>query len=78
MLEKRVKIMSDKKLYRSTNKKMLAGVCGGISELSGLDVTIVRLIWVVGSFLLGFFVGGIIIYLICALIIPIQPDHIDI
>jgi len=57
---------------------MLAGVCGGISEMTGLDVTIIRIIWVILSIWPLHVLGGIVLYLICALIIPVQPDHIDI
>ena len=60
----------EKKLYRSTNKKIF-GVCGGIAEYLDVDPTIVRLITV-----LAFFAGGIgfFAYLIAALIIPSKKD----
>lgn len=32
-----------KKLYRSTKDKKLAGICGGLGEIFGIDSTIVRL-----------------------------------
>ncbi|MBS4022101.1 MAG: PspC domain-containing protein [Dethiobacter sp.] len=59
-----------KKLYRSQNGKMLSGVCGGIAEYFDVDPTIVRLIWVIGSLFLGFGFGGLLAYLVCALVIP--------
>ena len=34
----------NRRLYRSRNQRMLAGVCGGIAEYFNIDVTIVRLI----------------------------------
>ena len=40
-----------KKLYKSDVDRKLCGVCGGIAEYLGIDSTIVRLIWVVLSFL---------------------------
>ena len=36
-----------KKLYRSRKQQMLAGVCAGIAKYFDVDVTLVRLIWVV-------------------------------
>ena len=33
-----------KKLTRSTTDKWLGGVCGGLAEYTGVDVTIIRLI----------------------------------
>ena len=34
-----------KKLYRSQNNRMLAGVCGGLGEYLTLDPTVIRIIW---------------------------------
>ena len=39
----------DKKLYKSSTNKMLAGVCGGIAEYFGVDPTWIRLAWVIFS-----------------------------
>lgn len=36
-----------KKLYRVTDNKKIAGVCGGVAEYLDLDVTIVRLVWAI-------------------------------
>ena len=64
----------NKKLYRNTNNKLLAGVCSGLAEYINIDPTIIRLIWA----LIGLSGAGIIAYLICALIIPEKPsDLID-
>ena len=62
-----------KKLYRVKNGKMLAGVCGGIAEFFSLDPTIVRILWA----LIAWFAGaGIILYLICAFVVPEKEDDI--
>ena len=37
--------MKNKKLYRSTNNKMLSGVCAGFADFIGIDPTIVRVIY---------------------------------
>lgn len=62
----------DKKLYRNTNEKMIAGVCSGLAEYLNIDATIVRLIWA----LIGLSGAGIVAYLIAALIIPEKPSDI--
>ena len=62
----------DKKLYRNTNNKMIAGVCSGLAEYINIDPTIVRVIWA----LVGLSGAGIVAYLICALIIPEKPSDI--
>ncbi len=60
-----------KKLYRSRNNRMLAGVCGGLAEFLGIDTTLVRLIFVAGA-LLGF--GSFIfIYIVMFFIVPEEP-----
>ena len=60
--------MSDvKKLRRSTKDKKILGVCGGFAEYFDIDVTIVRIIFLV--LLLGAG-SGLLAYLICALVMP--------
>ncbi len=66
--------MKGKKLYRSRENAMLAGVCGGIGEYFDIDPTIARLAWVV----LGFCGGvGIWAYIISVVIIPQRPQYIE-
>jgi phage shock protein C len=64
-----------KKLVR-TKQGMLAGVCGGIAQYFGIDATIIRLIWAIGSLCTGGFIG-LIAYIICAVVIPLEDDIID-
>ncbi|EAD2373126.1 PspC domain-containing protein [Listeria monocytogenes] len=56
-----------KKLYKSSSQKMIAGVCGGLAEYFGIEVTIIRLLWAGGVL---FFGTGILLYIIAAIIIP--------
>ena len=59
--------MKDKKLYRSRENRMLAGVCGGIAEYLEMDPTVIRLIWVI---LCAFAGSGVLAYSISAIIVP--------
>jgi phage shock protein C len=60
-----------KKLYRSRNNRMIAGVCSGLAEFFGIDVTVVRLVFAAGA-LLGF--GSfILIYLVMFVVVPEEP-----
>lgn len=61
-----------KKLYRSKKDKMIAGVCGGIAEYFEIDSTIARLVFVLLLFMCG---GGLLAYIICAIVIPQKPDE---
>ena len=62
----------EKKLYRNTKNKMIAGVCSGLAEYLNIDPTIVRLIWA----LIALGGAGIIAYLIAEIIIPEKPSDI--
>ena len=65
--------MSDnnmKRLYRSRDDRMIAGVCGGLANYFAIDPTIVRLLFVVGLFAVG---GTFWVYLIMMLVIPEEP-----
>ena len=62
--------MNEKKLYKSSTDKKLAGVCGGIAEYFNIDSTLVRLGWVVFSLLGG---SGLLAYIIAAIIMPDRP-----
>ena len=65
--------MNGKKLYRSDENKMLAGVCGGIAEYFGVDPTLIRLAWVGFSLLGG---SGLLAYILAAIIIPRDDSNL--
>ncbi len=62
--------MQPKKLYLSRRDRKLAGVCGGIAEYFGIDSGLVRVLWVLFAVLAG---GGLIAYIIAALVIKDNP-----
>jgi len=56
------------RLVRRTDDRMIAGVCSGVADYLGVDVTLVRLIAVVGA-VLGF--GTLIVaYLVAWVLMP--------
>lgn len=59
--------MTAKKINRSTEEVVLAGVCGGIAEYFEVDPVLVRLIWLI---LIFFGTMGIFLYFIAWIIIP--------
>ena len=61
-----------KRLYRSTNDKMISGVCGGIGEYFDLDPSLIRLALV----LIGFATSGglLIAYIVAAIVVPERPE----
>jgi phage shock protein PspC (stress-responsive transcriptional regulator) len=63
-----------KKLYRSRNNRMIAGVCAGLGEYFNVDPTLIRLIFV----LVGLAGGpGLILYIIMAIVVPEEPFGFD-
>lgn len=64
-----VRDLSPNRLYRNSEKSVVFGVCAGIADYFGFDVTIVRVLVVLGTL----FFGGPLVpvaYLILALVLP--------
>jgi phage shock protein C len=60
------------RIYRSRAERMLAGVAGGLATHFDVDPTIIRLIWA-----LAFLATGpiaLLLYIVCALVIPREPE----
>lgn len=64
--------MPNKKLYKSRENKVIAGVMGGMGEYLEVDPVILRVVYIVIS-AFSAFVPGILAYVIMALIIPNKP-----
>jgi len=58
-------------LVLSNRNRMIAGVCGGLAEWLGWDVTLVRVLYVLASILSVAF-PGIIVYLVLWAVMPRQ------
>lgn len=63
-----------KKLYRSTTDRFLAGVCGGIAEYFTIDATLLRLFWMLVVIFTGIF-PGVIAYILAIFIMPLPPSE---
>ena len=59
-----------KKLYRSRDHRVIAGVAGGLAEYFAIDVALVRLVWLMLLFAGG---AGFFAYIVGAIIIPEEP-----
>jgi phage shock protein C len=64
---------TQKRLYRSTQERMFAGVCGGIAEYLDVDPTLVRLFFVALTLLSGG--QGLLIYIVLMLVVPERPEE---
>ncbi|NQV08652.1 PspC domain-containing protein [Candidatus Woesearchaeota archaeon] len=67
--------MSTKKLYRSKQDKVIAGVCGGIAEYFNIDTILIRLFAVLLVLADGI---GVIMYIIAWVVIPENPLQKDV
>jgi len=56
-----------KRLTKSRSNKMISGVCSGIADYFGIDPTIVRVVW---GFLFFAWGSGLLLYILCAIIMP--------
>lgn len=56
-------------LYRSPRGKMLAGVCAGLAEKTGINVWVFRVLFILGNFLPG---PGLVVYILMALLVPMD------
>ena len=54
------------RLFRPLNNRVFAGVCAGVADFFGLDVKLVRIVWLV-ALLFG---AGALLYLILWLVVP--------
>lgn len=61
-----------RKLYRSRQDKMIAGVCGGLAAYFNTDPTWIRLL-----FVLFFILGGsaLLVYIIMWILVPLEPEQ---
>ncbi len=64
-----------KRLVRSRDGRMVAGVCSGIADYFGVDVNLVRLGFIVATFI-GFI--GILAYLAAWVILPEEGEDASI
>lgn len=62
----------EKRLFRNEHEKVVAGVSSGIAEYMEVDVTIIRLLFVLSTiFLVG---TGILVYIIMWIVVPVNND----
>lgn len=62
---------SQKRLYRDTENGKISGVCAGLSDYFDLDVTLIRVIWLILLLCAG---TGLLAYIIMAIVV--DPKNI--
>ena len=61
------------RLYRSRRHRMVAGVCGGLAERYDWDPSVVRLVFILASFL-PIPTHMVLVYIIMWIVIPEAPE----
>ena len=64
-----------KKLIRSRTDRKIAGFCAGLGYYLDLDVTLVRLVWVLVTLMAGVF-PGVVVYVLAWIVVPEEPTGI--
>jgi phage shock protein C len=63
-------VIARKRLVRPRQGRKIAGVCLGFAEYFDLDVTLVRLVWLIASVMTGI---GLLTYPIAWIVMPEEP-----
>jgi phage shock protein C len=63
-------VLARKRLMRPRADRKIAGVCAGFAEYFDLDVTVVRLMWLIVSLMTGV---GLLAYPIAWIVMPEEP-----
>jgi phage shock protein C len=64
--------MANSQLYRSPDNRMIAGVAAGLAEYFKIDVSLIRLLWIIAVFWGG---SGLLAYLIAWIVIPERKNN---
>ena len=64
---------SVRKLWRRPKTGKIAGVCSGLAEYFAVDVTLLRVAFIIFAFVSGGF--GILVYLVLAIVMPVQAGE---
>ena len=64
-----------RKLMRSSTDKKLGGVCAGVAAYFDMDVTLVRVLWLVAFFFAG---TGFLLYIILWIVLPVETLYVPV
>jgi phage shock protein PspC (stress-responsive transcriptional regulator) len=66
---------SKKTLLRSRKEKMVGGVCGGLADYFELDVSVIRVLWVIATVVsIGM---GILVYIVLFFVLPEESENVN-
>jgi len=62
----------EKRLFRNEHNKTVAGVASGLADYLQIDITIVKLIFILSTIFIP--TSGLLVYIILWIVIPVNPD----
>lgn len=62
----------EKKLYKNEHDKVIAGVASGLATYMQIDITVIRLLFVLTTIFIP--TSGLIVYIILWIAVPVNPD----
>jgi phage shock protein C len=68
-------VIARKRLVRPRVGRKVAGVCAGFAEYFDLDVTLVRLVWLITAIMTGV---GVLSYPIAWIVMPEEPEIVEV
>ena len=68
-------VTARKRLIRPRANRKIAGVCAGMAEYFDLDVTLVRVLWLVIT-VFSALVFGTVAYIVAWIVMPDEPEYL--
>ena len=70
-------VTARKRLVRPRTNRKIAGVCAGLAEYFDLDVTLVRVLWLLVT-VFSAVVFGVVAYVVAWIVMPDEPEMLPI
>jgi phage shock protein C len=70
-------VTARKRLVRPRSNRKIAGVCAGLAEYFDLDVTLVRVLWLIVS-IFSAIVFGVVGYVVAWIVMPEEPEYLPV
>lgn len=70
-------VAARKRLVRPRSNRKIAGVCAGLAEYFDLDVTLVRVLWLVVT-IFSAIIFGIVGYIVAWIVMPEEPEYLPV
>lgn len=70
-------VAARQRLVRPRTNRKIAGVCAGLAEYFDLDVTLVRVLWLLVT-VFSAVVFGVVAYVVAWIVMPEEPEYLPV